>query len=247
MTIPRRDPLPALVEFIRHWVPALTPSHGIPEHELPDFLPPPLRIIYGLAGNYPEPQTQRSAFQPWLFGHQDHLLPIYELRPASDRLTFLMENQNVWTAETLLGPEDPPVFSNDLSDEDPPQMREVCPSLSHFLTTFCLQELALGSYDAIGVEPPPGDDPAAYCFGATKPLWLDGLYVSGAPTHSFYLCEGEVLILSLPGCDCWWLALRNAAALRQVRPEFVPGAKPAKPDEPWLATLKRWLRGGLGE
>jgi hypothetical protein len=149
MMIPRDNPIPVLLEFIATWVPDLLPEHRVAASEIPGFVPAPLRAVYEFAGNWPVPNNEQSRAPSWipgLFGPQDQLLPLDQLVVNGDRFTFIHENQGVWSCETQINEADPPVFSDasalDGSDEG---MREVCPSLSHFMTTFCLHELLFGS------------------------------------------------------------------------------------------------------
>jgi hypothetical protein len=74
-------------------------------------------------------------------------------------------------------------------------MHEVCSSLSHFLTTFCLRELVLGSRNLFCVDSEPCE-PSDLVEGDVKPLWLDGMYVYTGVKFSFNLCERDLMILS---------------------------------------------------
>src|SRR5262249_52671213 len=155
------------------------PKHRIAASSIPAFVPPPLRSIYELAGNWPIPHTEQCRPPRWvpgLFGTQDLLLPLDQLAANGSRFTFIHENQGVWSCETLVNEEDPPVFSDasavDGSDEG---MREVCPSLSHFLTTFCLHELTFGSQNLFCVDSEP-NNPGELVKGDVKGLWIDGMY-----------------------------------------------------------------------
>jgi hypothetical protein len=159
MMIPRDRPIRALLEFIATWVPDLSAKHGVAPSSIPPFVPPPLRAIYELAGNWPVPyseQWRRPKWVPGLFGTQDRLLPLDQLVVKDGRFTFIHENQGNWSCETLINQDDPPVFSDASSfDDSIDGMREVCPSLSHFLTTFCLHELAFGSQNLFSVDSEP--------------------------------------------------------------------------------------------
>jgi hypothetical protein len=207
--IPRDPPIPALLEFIATWVTDLSAKHRVATSLIPPFVPPPLRAIYELAGNHPVPYTEQWRAPKWipgLFGTQDRLLPLDQLVVKDGRFTFVHENQGVWWCETLINQDDPPVFSNasslDGSDEG---MREVCPSLSHFLTTFCLHELSFGSKHLFCVDSEP-QDARELVTGNLEPLWLDGTYAYKGAKYSFLLCERDLLIMSTgmgPPGDCW--------------------------------------------
>ena len=148
---------------------------------------------------------------PGLFGPQDQLLPLDQLVVNGDRFTFIHENQGVWSCETQINEADPPVFSDasafDGSDEG---MREVCPSLSHFLTTFCLHELVFGSKNLYCVDTEP-ESPGELVNGAVERLWIDGMYAYKGAKYSFFLCGGDLMIMSTgmwsPGN--YWIASNN--------------------------------------
>jgi hypothetical protein len=207
--IPRDHPIPALLEFIASWVPGLTAQHRMEPSSIPGFIPPPLRAIYEIAGNWPVPNAEQwrpPRWIPGLFGPQDQLLPLEQLVVKGGRFKFIHENQGVWSAETLINEADPPVFSDastiDGTDEG---MREVCPSLAHFLTTFCLQELVFGSANLFCVESEP-EHPAELVNGAIEPLWLDGLYANSGARYWFYLGARDLMIMHTgmgTPCDFW--------------------------------------------
>src|SRR5688572_25116162 len=118
--IPRDRPIPVLLEFIRTWVPDLSAKHRVAPSLIPPFVPPPLRAIYELAGNWPVPYTEQWQAPTWipaLFGTQDQLLPLDQLVVKGDRFTFIHENQGVWRCETKANAVDPPVFSDASSFE----------------------------------------------------------------------------------------------------------------------------------
>jgi hypothetical protein len=217
LVIPHDKPIPALLELITAWVPDLSPKHRTAASSIPAFIPPPLRSIYELAGNWPIPYTEQwrpPRFIAGLFGTQDYLLPLDQLLVKGDRFRFIHENQGVWSCETLINEDDPPVFSDavaiDYSDEG---MREVCPSLSHFLITFCLQELAFGSQNLFCVDSEP-KNPGELVKVDLKPLWLDGMYAYKGAKYSFWLCDRDLMIMSTsmatPGD--YWLAYNKEEA-----------------------------------
>ena len=81
-------------------------------------------------------------------------------------------------------------------------------SLPHLLTTFCLQEIALGSARVWAVHDPQWLE-ALPLFINAEPIWLNGYYVYAQPkddavlSHSFWL-SGDVLIMMSYGK--YWLA-----------------------------------------
>jgi hypothetical protein len=131
-----------------------------------------------------------------------------QLVVKGDRFTIIHENQGVWSCETRINQDDPPVFSDafamDGSDEG---MRQVCPALSHFLTTLCLHELALGSQNLLCVDSEP-ESPGELVQGDLRALWLDGVYAYKGAKYSFFLCDRDLMIMSAgmgtPGD--YWLA-----------------------------------------
>lgn len=198
--IPRGNPIPALLEFIAAWVPGLTPAHRIAASSVPAFIPPPLRSIYEIAGNWPR-----------LFAAQDDLLPLDQLAVNGNRFKFIHENQGCWSCETLINELDPPVFcdSYPIDGSDYCGMREVCPSLSHFLTTFCLQELAFGSENLFCVDSDP-KSPSELVTGEIKDLWIDGMYADQGAKYSFYLCDRVLLIMDTGhGTNCDYFLAYN--------------------------------------
>ena len=211
LMIPRDDPIPTLLKFMVEWVPGLSPSHRIEPSLIPKFVPGPLRAIYEVTGNWPVPYTEQWRAPNWkcgLFGRQDKLLPIDQLEPKDGRFTFLHENQYVWTCDTLIDSDDPPVYSNSMADESgPEEMQEVCGSLSHFLTTYCLQELAFGSKHLFCVDSEPSG-PEEVVKGDLEPLWEKGVYVRKEPSHSFYVCNERLIVMSAWGD--YWIAYNDS-------------------------------------
>lgn len=219
--IPRDCPIPALLEFITSWVPDLAATHRVSQSLIPQFVPASLRAIYELVGNYPVPFAEQWRAPQWipaLFCAQDHLLPLDQLAVMEDRLTFIHENQGVWSCETLINAEDPPVFSDAISFDDSDEgMREVCPSLSLFLTTFCLHELVFGSRNLFCVDKEL-QGPDELIRGGLVPLWLEGLYAYKGGKYSIYLCERNLLIMSI-GMEChsdYWIAYNREDASKLV-------------------------------
>lgn len=214
--IPHDDPIPALLKLIAEWVPDLQPQHRVSSAQIPAFVPGPLRAIYELAGNYPVPFTEQWRHPKWiagLFGNQDRLLPIDQLQVVSDRFRFIHENQGVWKCDTLANASDPPVFSDSRAYEfRDNEFREVCPTLSHFLTTFCLQELVFGSQHLFCVDTEV-NDPSDLVVDSLSKVWVKGLYVCGKPTHSFYLCNDKLFVMETCG---YWLATNDEAQLKLI-------------------------------
>jgi hypothetical protein len=213
--IPRDKPIPALLEFIASWVPYLSAKHRVASSLIPRFVPPPLRAIYELAGNCPIPYSEQwrpPTWIPGLFGTQDQLLPLDQLVVKGERFAFIHENQGCWNCETLIDADDPPVFSDASSfDGSYDGMQEVCPSLSHFLTTFCLHELVFGSQCLFCVDTHPAT-PIELVTGDVEPLWLEGMYAYKGAKYSFFLCERDLLMMSTGMEPDYWLASNSEEA-----------------------------------
>ena len=161
----------------------------------------------------PVPYSEQRRPPKWtrgLFGYQDYLVPIDQLEVNGDRFEFIHENQGVWSCETVIHEADPPVFSDSLNRGDSDKMKKVCDSLSHFLTTFCLQELVFGSRHVECVELALGDIRKLV---GTKlsDLWIEGIYAFKKPTHSFYLCNRNLLVMKTQ--DLYWLATNDEKAV----------------------------------
>ncbi len=212
MSISNDNPIPELLEFIDAWVADLTPDHRMESSAIPDFIPTPLRLVYEFTGNYPVPNDQQWRAPNWqcgLFGPQDQLLPIDQLEQNGSRFRFIDENQGVWSCETECDADDPPVFCDSTAyDHGEPEgtMRIVCSSLSHFLTTFCLQEVFFGTHNLFFIDSDVAS-PQQLVTSDVAPLWVDGRYVWAQPTHSFYTCERGILIMDIGGS--FWLAYND--------------------------------------
>lgn len=212
MLIPCDKPISALLSFIASWVPDLSFKHRMDAASVPDFIPPPLRAIYEFAGNYPIPNSEQWRTPNWtygLFGPQDQLLPIDQLEQNGSRFKFIHENQGVWSCETEANAADPPVYSDSTAyDHGEPEgtMRVVCPSLSHFLTTYCLQEMFFGSQHLFCIDSEVAT-PADLVTDALNDVWINGVYVYNKPTHSFYICADGLFIMDTGGD--FWLAYND--------------------------------------
>lgn len=179
---------------------------------IPAFVPPPLRAIYEFAGNYPIPNSEQWRPPNWtcgLFGPQDQLLPVDKLKPNRNRFRFLQENQCVWHCETDANAADPPVYSDAMAyDHGEPEgtMRVACPSLSHFLTTFCLQEVFFGSKHLFCIDSAVAE-PADLVTDELTDVWVNGIYAYNQPTHSFYRCGQGLLLMNTGGA--YWMAYND--------------------------------------
>ena len=218
MIIDPKEPIRCLREFLEEWLGTLPPEYGIPIEDIPGYVPRPLRELYSFAGQCPhqsedDDRSSQAGRQPQIFQVQDYLYGIDDLEQKGERLAFLRENQDGWTCETLISQDDPPVYSDIdyLSDITAKEPKEVCPRLSHFLTTFCLQELVLGSKYLIDSEYEP---PESLVKEPIRPVWLNGVYAYKKPTHSFYICQQKLLIMDV--CGTIYLAYNDASAISLI-------------------------------
>jgi hypothetical protein len=79
-------------------------------------------------------------------------------------------------------------------DDPEAGMEEVCPKLSHFLTTFCLQEVFYGTSQGYCVE---REDvlPQELVTRPVTPLCLDGMWIWKEPTRWYYSCDDRLMIM----------------------------------------------------
>ena len=171
----------------------------LPSANIPEDLPPPLRRMYAEFGSLIDIDGT-SARRP--FGTQDALVSTQFLKRVDDMYEFASENQGNWSCRTPIGPDDPPVYSNsrDAWEAGPAKgFQLVCNSLEHFLTTLCLQEAVMSCPNLVALD---GVDVTQAFAVELHPLWLNGVYVNGDPTHHFYRCPGTGLVAMIYG-DGW--------------------------------------------
>jgi hypothetical protein len=191
-----------LIDFLkryhRHWMddPALDASL------IPSDVPAGLASIYRELGGLLDVESRHENNYACPFGRQDRLHRIEELVRIDGEVSFLTENQAVWTARFPVGPADPPVLCDaDLGFSDPPNGHVVvCDSLNRLLVTYCLHEAVLGSrrVGAIEVE----DSIENMIALPVQPLWLDGPYVYGEPYHFYSSADEQVLFMHM-GTTYW--------------------------------------------
>jgi hypothetical protein len=194
------DLITFLKRFHRYWLEdaSLDPSL------IPADLPPPLATLYRELGALVEIDPGPTNDWRCPFHTQDSLTPLSQLQRVEGMIEFAWENQGNWSARCPLGEPDPPVYSNakDLWEEPRQGFVVVCDSLSHFLTTLCLQEAVMGCRSLVALHT---DRPLTEVLTLPlEPLWLDGCYVSGEPDHKFFVSpEQDVLVMDWGGI---WLA-----------------------------------------
>lgn len=187
----------ALCEFIEFWLGPRRPDYGESTQALSErSLPMPLKRLYEFAGRWPHWNHQGPIeYAVPALSHQDSLATLAKLKYEGDgKVVFLNENQGVWDCRTLVEGDDPPVWCyGDQIDEDKNWFtgeKLICESLSRFLATFVMQELAFGSRLYLC------DEGLNTRFTTERisavPVWTDGLYVHGSD-YNFYLWR-DVLV-----------------------------------------------------
>lgn len=201
-----KNSIQSLKLFIEKWVGKWLPKYGMLENEVPDFLPQPLREIYLYAGKWPNPRLDAGLY---LFQGQDILMDVENLERKNGRVFFLMENQSNWTCEVEEYNNESPIYCDaaEIWDENASGHEIVCKSLSHFLVTFCLQELVLSSNYVGTVD---NNIKIQEIIKSSEPLWLNGIYVSKEPTHSFYIYDNRLIIMDYNGL---WYACNDEDTL----------------------------------
>ncbi|WPC39572.1 hypothetical protein [Clostridium sp. JS66] len=125
----------------------------------------------------------------------------------------MSENQGNWTCEVEANNDNSSVYSDaaEVWDENALGHEIVCKSLSHFLITFCLQELVFGSKyvgtinDKFRME---------QILKKSEPLWLNGFYVNKERDHSFYVYDEKILIMDYAG---FWYACNDESSLHLIK------------------------------
>ena len=197
-----------LERFTWRWFESPHEHNGVSEERLAQVpLPDPLRRLYGFAGEWPG-----GIFES-VFSHQDHLVPFECLHIKSDKLVFVIENQNVWECATETSGEDPPVFIAE-GDE---AWQPLCDSLSQFLVSFCLHECVFGGGSLCCLD--NYHDVVKSTGKLPIPLWIDGPYASSYEEGrqvSFHMIEGHILVMNES-----WCATSSKGA-EEMYPEFFP-------------------------
>ena len=177
--------LPELFAFLHHWhAPWLPQAQSCAMPSLP--MPAPLAALYAeftpLIAIRP---SQRNAHRA-PFATQDHLMCPSGLVMTGEMLVFAVENQGNWSACCATTGDDPPVYSDaalmwedpntDTSDGDGFSLAG--PSLSHFLTTLCLQEACMSAPHLVTCD---AVDVPSLLQVPLQPLWLNGRSPPEAP------------------------------------------------------------------
>jgi len=205
-----------LKQFMIRWFGGARPEWGMDPWDVPSYVPEPLAEVYRFAGRWPSNSANdRLPDSPAVFQNQDVLVRVADLVVTDGMVTFLEENQGVWQARVEADNDDSAVWSNADSvwEEAPDRFERLECTLPHLLTTFCLQEITLGSARVWAVYDPQWIETLPLFINA-EPIWLNGSYVyarSGDDdqlSHSFWL-SNEVLIMMSSGQ--YWLATNRGA------------------------------------
>ena len=197
--IAKRDPIPELISFVKSWVGDINSTHRIPKSQIPRSIPTPLREIYHQFGGYPPKKGRKpeAKYGVPLFSTQDYLIPLDRLRISNGQIAFIAENQGVFSCTTVPNETDPPVWV-DWPDESVYQICEL--RLSKFLTTFCLQEVALSSPLLATIDTPVGNVRDALT-RRPKVLWRSK-YIDDEVDYAFHICDGRLLLFQM-GALLW--------------------------------------------
>jgi hypothetical protein len=188
-----------LIVFLKHFHRNLLVDPSLPPEMIPDDLTEGLTKIYRELGGLIDLEYPRP------FATQDTLVSIQDLGHIDGMIEFAYENQNNWSVRCLENQSDPKVYSDamDLWAEEQKGFVVVCESLNHFLITLCLQEAVMGCRnlastwtDNILEKMIDGKD--------FQPLWLNGNYVFGEPSHNFYISKDrDIMIMDRDGEGNW--------------------------------------------
>jgi uncharacterized protein (TIGR02996 family) len=201
-----------LVYYLREFHKSWSESPGMDATSFPADLPHGLALVYRELGALTEIEAEPSPFDA-----QDQLVEPNRLRHVGDMVEFAWENQGNWSCRFPVekGVADPPVFSNaaDVWQSPARGFQRVCDSLNHFLTTICLQEAVYSAPCLVSFN--GGSQPREALNAACRPLWPNGWYVSGEPSHNFFDVPGQdVLLMDYAGL---WLGSHSDAVLRLIR------------------------------
>ena len=198
------------------WLPAARPA-AAPNLALPAPLAELQAEFAPLIVLRPSPDNGHRA----PFATQDRLLRPADLVVADGQLTFATDHQGNWSARCAPTGDDPPVWSDAAQawDDDAPGFTLACPSLSHFLTTLCLQEACLSAPHLLVCH---GASPHEVLTVPAQPLWLDGQLVQGPGSHHFHRVPGpdpaRTDLLVMHTQEMCWVAAHTTQALALIQP-----------------------------
>jgi hypothetical protein len=188
-----------LIVFLKHFHRHLLEDPSLPPEQIPDDLPDGLAKIYRELGGLIDLIDEYLA----PFATQDVLMPVNRLNRIDGTIEFSHENQSNWAVRCPVDRKDPLVYSNaaDAVESERRGFVVVCESLNHFLITLCLQEAVMSSHNLATVKT---DNILEKTIAGEnlEPLWLDGCYVFGEPSHNFYISKSRDIMVMEYG-DIW--------------------------------------------
>lgn len=201
MRIRKTHAVEDLLSFTWKWCRLDRAPPGMPGPAVPDPAPVPLRALFDGLADHAYAPPDRWAHPEWprgLFNVQNQLLPPDRWRRHEGRIGFAVENQGGWEAFTRQRGADPAVeVVYDRGEEGEKRVR--AGRLSHFLTTFCLNELVYGNNGwnrGKGIDfAGPGDleEVRSTFAGAFVPLWSADCFAYPGVAYDFYLLDGKAL------------------------------------------------------
>ena len=207
--------LPDLFAFLHTWhAPWRSQAQACAMPSLP--MPEPLAQLYAEFSPLIaiRPSSSNSHRAP--FATQDQLLCPTGLSLQEGMLAFAVENQGNWSARCPTQGEDPPVYSDaaQMWDESAQGFSLADTSLSHFLTTLCLQEACMSAPHLVVCD---CVDVPSLLQVPLQPLWLNGELVYGPGTHQFHHAPAHG-VLVMQAQDAMWVAAQSATALALIQP-----------------------------
>jgi hypothetical protein len=198
-----------LVSFLREFHRPWGPNPGLPASEIPGDLPDGLALLYREFGRLIEIDEIQGPF-----GTQDGLVPLSRLERIEGMFEFVWENQSNWSCRCPVGRGDPAVYSNAGDGWRPgrePGFLKVCDSLNHFLITFCLQEAVMSAANLVAFRT---ESVADVLKEVPAPIWLQGYYAHGEPSHDFYLIGQDVLLMNYAGL---WMGSNSPTMFESIK------------------------------
>lgn len=234
--IPKRNPMPEFIKFVKGWVGDIRKEHRIPKSQLPKWLPPALREFYHQFGNYPAAKGRKRESHIWmpLFSaeHMFYVPPKADRSCDSARFAFWHENQGVVLAFTAPNQITPPVWIQYEPDE-PFQL--VDRRLDAFIVTLALQELVFGARFLVNVEV-DGQVPQQIFRGRRRRLWKHSIGLgadSSSYNHTFWSIDDRFIAFDQQGE--LWLASKDsdcADVLREDVKTIDMNDSPPRPSYP---------------
>jgi hypothetical protein len=215
-----------LEQFLQCYLGPRRSEFGAPDEEVRSIdMPAPLHRFFRFAGRWPG-HNPRTPFAN-RFCMQDMLAAIRakgyapRLQVMDKLLLFVWENQGVWVAATEQTGADPPVWiSENCSHRTPVRVwRQLENPLSHFLVTFALQEVMLGS--ELVAAAPGALAKFAKARAKIEPVWIKGEYAWDIDRPSYYFVDERFVVRSALGeadDDDWYgcNSIAGAEALKAL-------------------------------